>query len=302
MFGLCLAAVFAVAAFTAGGASAAGPEWGKCVAKAGGKYLDAGCKTKGKGGSFEWTKGSKLPNVPFSGASTGGGGVLTTAFGECEGDPKNETDAKCEAEGHKVFFIENFIFVECTSETNTGEAVGKQGVGNVHVTFKGCAALGAIPCQNAEAPEGEIKTNLLKGKLGYINKSATPEPEVGVVLEPATKKGHFADFECPGLGLSTAVGVGSKKEGAFWDEKKGGQDKIISPITPINQMTNEFTQVYTQENDSNIPEKFEGAKGPEQLESRLFVTEKPEESGKWEKAGEEITNVNVPSEEGEIKG
>ncbi len=59
MFGLCLAAVFAIAAVSASSAFAGEPEWGKCVAQAGGKYLDGNCQTKGKGGSFEWKKGSK---------------------------------------------------------------------------------------------------------------------------------------------------------------------------------------------------------------------------------------------------
>ena len=67
IIGLCLAAVFAIAAVTASTASAKKPEWGKCVAQAGGKYLDGACQTKGKGGCFEWKKGATLPNVPFTG-------------------------------------------------------------------------------------------------------------------------------------------------------------------------------------------------------------------------------------------
>ena len=61
IIGLCLAAVFAIAAVTASTASAKKPEWGKCVAQAGGKYLDGNCQTKGKGGRFEWKKGATLP-------------------------------------------------------------------------------------------------------------------------------------------------------------------------------------------------------------------------------------------------
>ena len=83
IIGLCVAAVFVIAAVTAGTASAKKPEWGKCVAQAGGKYLDGNCQTKGKGGSFEWKKGSTLPNVPFTGENVGSGGVLSTTLEFC---------------------------------------------------------------------------------------------------------------------------------------------------------------------------------------------------------------------------
>ena len=91
-------------------------------------------------------------------------------------------------------------------------------------------------------------TNPLKGELGYIKKSAK---EVGVELEPAKKGGAFAEFECAGT-LGTVVGVGSKKTGAEYtssgcngscpgttptEEAHGGYDGIISPITPVDQMT-----------------------------------------------------------------
>ena len=102
IIGLCLAAVFAIAAVTASTASAKKPEWGKCVAQAGGKYLDGNCQTKGKGGSFEWKKGSTLPNVPFTGHSEGSGGVLYTGLNTCErGNAYRIPKAKCEAEGYE---------------------------------------------------------------------------------------------------------------------------------------------------------------------------------------------------------
>ena len=44
------------------------------------------------------------------------------------------------------------------------------------------------------------------------------------------------------------------------EEKHGGYDGIISPITPVDAMTNEYKQVYTQESEypyRNIPSKFE---------------------------------------------
>ncbi len=300
IIGLCVAAVFAIAAVTASTASAKKPEWGKCVAQAGGKYLDGGCQTKGKGGSFEWKKGATLPNVPFTGKNEGSGGVLYTGLNICEdkeGHAFRIPKAKCEAEGFT--WTESgegeFLTVECAAETNTGEAVGRNGIANVHVTFTGCLALGSLSCKSSGAAEGEIKTNTLKGELGYIEEGKG----VGVRLEPEVKKGAFAAFECAEF-LGTVVGVGNKGEGVAF-APKGGNDQVISPITPINEMTTKYTQVYTVDPKKveNVPTNFDGKK-LSALEDELTNLESGEGST-WSRSGEEITAVNTPTEEGEIK-
>jgi hypothetical protein len=158
--------------------------------------------------------------------------------------------------------------------------------------------LGSIPCANGPN-EGEIVVNPLKGQLGYISK---PEKKVGILLEPAIKHGEFAKFNCGGF-LGTVVGVGNAKEGAFYEpETTGGYDGIISPITPVNTMTTEYTQVYTvnPETTANTPSKFEG-KHIELLEDYLFNASEPQKASDWSPSGEEITNVNTVSEPGEIK-
>ena len=315
IMGLCIAAVFAVLAIAATAASAAGPEWGECVAKANGKYGDANCTTKAKGGSFEWVKGSKLPNHKFTGHSIGTGGVLDTAYAACEeeqpvGSGKSGPNAfkrvprsKC-ANG-LTFGEKTEIKIECTSETNSGEAVGKNKVENVHVTFKGCILLGALPCQNTGAPEGEVTTNTLKGELGYIDKASH---EVGIRLTPAQKKGRFAVFHCTGGSVNDLlieVGAGNSKEGAAYiPESKGGNNGIISPITPVNAMTSEFTQVYTvnEATTENIPSKFENKPVALLEDVSEQVINGAHESNLWARSGEEITNVNTPEVPGEIKG
>jgi len=306
MLGLCLVAAFAVAAIAATSASAL-PEWGKCEAKAGGKYSDANCTVKAaKGtGSFEWKKGKELAPVRFSGENVGSGGVLNTELKFCEGSEKiQETripKGKCVEQGGEITdALGENIAVECGSEHNTGEAVGTNGVNNVSVVFRGCKVFGTAPCSNGPE-EGEIRVNPLKGKLGYINKA---EHKVGVLLEPAKKHGEFAKFDCAGI-LDTVVGVGNTKEGAWYEpEKTGGYDGIISPITPVNTMTSKYTQVYTGNpgTHENIPSKFEG-KHIELLEDYVYNAEEPEHhTTMWSPADEEITNENTPAEEGEIKG
>jgi hypothetical protein len=303
IMGLCLVAVFAIAAVAASSASAL-PEWGKCEAKAGGKFSDANCTVKAKsGGSFEWKKGSLLKNVPFEGHNVGSGGVLNTRIQSCSISGGRFTRKACEEKGGKTEFAESFggiVQIECESEGAHGETTGSKGVTNVSVKFLGCKVFGSAPCSNGPV-EGEIQVNPLKGELGYISKS---EHKVGVLLTPSKKGTNFAQFNCAGI-IGTVVGVGNSKEGAFYEpETKGGYDGIISPITPVNQMTKEYTQHYTYnpETHENIPSKFEG-KHIELLEDYIYGPAEPEtNSSGWSPAGEEVVNVNVPTEEGEIKG
>jgi hypothetical protein len=297
MLGLCLVAVLAVAVVAASSASAAGPEWGQCYAKAKGKYADSNCQTKASKGSgeFEWRKGVDVARTHFTGA--GGAGVLNVLARYCEGTRGigSERNKACEEKG----WGESPIAIECVSENNTGKASGKDGVTNVSVRFHQCALFGSIPCSNTPN-EGEVLVNPLKGTLGYINKGAK---EVGVNLTPEKKKGDFVQFSCGG-GLGTVVGEAGKAgphEGGPVYLPKGGGDGIISPITPVNQMSGAFTQVFTTTEDAeNIPNKFEG-KPLQVLESYTYNAEEPENSQLWSKAGEIITNVNTPEEEVEIK-
>src|ERR1041385_5151771 len=339
MLAACLIAAFAIAAVAASGASAL--EWAKCEAKAGGNYTESNCKTKAKPkgtGSFELLKAKqvsekrvaegKSANVPFSGESVGGGGLLASSARECaiEGETQlvRVTRQKCAEDGgvEQDKAASGNLYVECAKENNTGEAEGTNKITNVHVLFTGCAAFGNVPCESAGKASGEIETNPLRGALGYINKA---KKEVGVVLEPAKKKGHFAEFNCSGF-LEIVVGVGNNKEGAEYadschgvdhpdfgaqeckalptEEKHGGYDQIISPITPVNQMTSEFTQVYKVQRvlgsgeNENIPNHLEG-KHLSLLENYQLpegINGIPGSSSDWTAASEEITNVNTPEE------
>jgi hypothetical protein len=335
--GLCLCAVLALCAFGASSALASGPEWVRCEAKAGGKYENANCTEKAKKGSGAYellnatqvgaqrVKEGKSKNIPFTGSNVGAGGVLSTQLRGCTGPVKKTTRQKCTEESGEEFPAGE-AKIECTSEENTGESSGKSGVANVAVVFKGCKLFGSIPCTNS-AEEGEVLVNPLKGELGLISKS---ENKVGLLLEPEKKDGEFAKFDCGGI-LETIVGVGNDKEGTAWtssgcagycpgttpaEEKNGGYDGIISRIEPVNQMTSEFTQVYTSEYHENsgtcsgnsykcnyvvnVPASFE-KKHIELLEDWTYVPTEPSNSTGWSTAGEEITNSSHPEEASEIK-
>jgi hypothetical protein len=333
MLGLCLVAALALGAYAVSSASAL--EWGKCeLVGSGGNYTGPNCtkgdKAKPKGsGEYEWRKATevaeqrvaegKTPGVPFTGASPeGAGGVLTTGLAACSKESEyyftRVTRQKCaegspEGKGHYEIPA-GVVKIKCLAEHAVGTTEGKNKVANVQVTFTGCELAG--PCTGIHGEkEGEIKTNVLKGKLGWLSK---PAKEVGVVLEPASKPKTFAEFECLKGTDKITVGQGNKREGAWYtssgcygeclgttpeEEKHGGYDRLISPITPVNEMTKTFTQVYAVNKEGrNEPEKLEG-KPLYQLED--FIEVPSGNSTVWQNAGEEITNVNTPEEAGEIK-
>jgi len=283
-----------------------------------GKYKDAACaelegKTNGKGEFKAKEKGGyeKIVGGPkFTGV--GGAGTLQANYQLCvvELEPEEDYEVRLPASHCKeVLPYGKPLGVECKSEHASGEAVGTNGVANVHVRFTGCLALGSVACESAGLAPGEIETNTLKGSLGYIEKATH---SVGVLLEPNTANGLFVKFDCPKLNKEIIVGVGNATEGAVYaPEATGGYDGIISPITPVDQMTPTFTQEYkTNASEENIPTHFEG--GHIDLLEAALIAEEPEEkeffeewgvnySSMWSKAGETITNVNTVEGEDEIK-
>jgi hypothetical protein len=338
MLGLCLVAVFAVAAFGASSAMA-GPQFGKCVVAEGefkAKYVDSNCTEKSPKESrvYRWenakeveeeriAKGKEGP-VPFSGV--GGKGLLNTAEFVCNGgtyETQRVTREKC-AEGGGKEEQNAGIYVECEEETNSGKAVGKNKLANIEVAFTGCTLEGEIECSSAGAAPYEIKTNTLKGKLGYIEPEGKAKHEAGVLLEPEAGKSHpFAVFTCFEELVHTTVGRGNKKEGAFYvigenypggcggicpgatstEEKHGGNAGIISPIVPVNEMTTTYEQKFVGNKNllepQNIPSKLEN-KNISLLEDYVeLVSGEYKASTMWAAASEEITNVNTVSE-GEV--
>jgi hypothetical protein len=297
---LCLVAVLAIAAVTASAASAKEPEWGRCVAKTGGKYTNANCTTKGKGGTFEWEKASKVSagEREFETSTTENPGVLSSHFKICA--TKDETrQVHCEAGETEE---EADISTECTNEHDRGtiNAAGS-GAEAVNVEFTGCEAIGT-QCSNTNTA-GKINTEILKGSLGYIDKA---KHEVGLRLEPSKKKGTFATFSCGGaLGITVGAAFAEKEGPAY--PPKGGGDAILSPIEPVDVMTTGLTQVYSyNEALENLPTHFEGKSNVE-LEDYEFEPTDAKLGSRWSRAGQSITVTNRAvaahaGEEVELKG
>ncbi len=231
ILGLAVVAVFAVTAFAASSALAL-PEFGRCIAKAGGKYADGNCTVKAaKGkGTNEFVKTIEKKNF----TSAGGAGVLETESG---------------------------TRVECTAQSATGEFKGTTSfkeVKNVVARFTGCTLplLGA-QCGTAGSAAGEIVTQKLTGKLGYISKASKT---VGQELKPEVKGGAFVTFEC-----SSAAKI-VVKEGT----KKLGHNCVIAQIGPVNTSSTTSEEKYlTKGSGVQNPEKFEGSAPRCNLESAL---------------------------------
>ncbi|HEY2181215.1 MAG TPA: hypothetical protein VGH09_06040 [Solirubrobacteraceae bacterium] len=209
IIGLCLVAVFALGTIGASSASAL-PEFGKCVAKAGGKYTDSNCTAKTTtGGTFDRVKASAITHTKFTSKSG-------TTYLEGES-------------GLKIVCEES----STTGELNkTGTNVAAKGVKNVVLKWTGCEGCACfMSCQNKGAARGEIVSNTLQGNLVYANKA---KKEVLQELHPKVNGGAFASFECG----SGAVIVIVKEEPVSEGGKEGHNCIFGSiPVADVNVMS-----------------------------------------------------------------
>jgi len=174
--GLCLAAVCAAIAFTAASAYGANkqPEWGHCVAKAGGKYANSGCsKIEAGKEKFEW-----VPGLAKAVTLTSKMKELTVATLETVGGTK----------------------ITCKTEEGTGQidaGTPAEHVSKVLALFKQCTTSG-VPCENVG--KEEIETKELSGGIGIEKVGTTPplNNKVGEELH-GPGGGSLAEFSCAGL-------------------------------------------------------------------------------------------------------
>jgi hypothetical protein len=166
---LIVAGLVTVAAATSSAAAIAEPAFYECnkVAKGSGKYSNTKCSIlaeEGKG-SFELEEGVGKGKAFFA----KGGKVTwhTPALGS--------------------------VFT-CSSAQNTGKVTSPTEVTNVVIRFIGCTTLGK-KCTTPGAKAGEIKTNPLRGTLGYISLAGV---EVGIDLA-AEGETDISDANCEGL-------------------------------------------------------------------------------------------------------
>jgi hypothetical protein len=234
MVGLCLVAVVALTAVAAGSAAAAEPALYEC-GKAGKetvKYISGG-KEKSKSvatGSYTEKKCATLAPAGTYRA----GGAPEGKYELREGIGKGKA-FKGKGKGANLE-IKGVGGVACTSSSDTGKFTGPKSAGGVSVTFKGCELL-HHQCSNT-ATLGEIKTNLLKGEIGYIE-GGKAKHEVGVALSAETGL-YEAEFHCAELELRVAGAV------------------IGLVTSPKNVFTKEATLLFRQSAGEQAIKKLEG--------------------------------------------
>jgi len=252
--GLALAAVFALGAFAASSASAL-PEFGKCVARAEGKYTESNCATNAKTGQphiFERVKAKEISKVGFT------------------------------ASGGAMFFEgESGVKIICSASTASGKldkdgtAQSAKAVENVVWRWTDCGLPAfSIRCESGTTPE-ELFSNELEGNLVYASKA---KKEVLLELHPMKKGGAFMSFECGGGAVKVVV-----KEG-----NKGGNNCIFSKISPVDAMSNTAKDIY------KVSETEAGRQVPqtdEKLKPALCNLEEVVSGGEpeWDALNEEAT-------------
>jgi hypothetical protein len=128
--------------------------------------------------------------------------------------------------GSLKYHQKNGAEIECTSATNTGEAVGHSDkVEKVLIVLQGCSTvvLGETKtCTTPGLSKGLVKTNQLSGNLGLLNKTGEAE-RVGLVLKAEEPTGLIAEFEC---GAAVKVKVRGKEVSST---ERGG---IVAEVLP----------------------------------------------------------------------
>lgn len=200
IIGLCLVASFAISAMAVATASAAAPEYGRCVKVAGGKYYTSACdKEKAGDLKYEWEPGVGAAN---GWESTGGAGKLETKAGKT---------VTCETENATGTFVKG--------GNNKDESVPKG------VNFTGCSS-SSFTCTTTGDKTGELTTVALDGEVNWEDAA---KHAVDLVLFPASGT-HFINFKCVELEIEVA------KKGAgilvkLKDDKMTKVEKLIYKAT-----------------------------------------------------------------------
>jgi hypothetical protein len=178
--GLLALAAFAVMGVVASSAFASAPEFGRCVAKAGGKFATATCTTEKAGANkFEWESGP---------------------------GPKNKFNSVIKEKTTATLETVKGTKITCSHEEGPGEIKNAKEVAKVVATFNGCKTSG-LPCNSAGAGKEEIVTHSLGGVLGVEKVGETALKNKLATELHAEGGGNLAEFECSGLGVEVRGSV-----------------------------------------------------------------------------------------------
>ncbi len=282
--GLCLIAVLAASAVAAASASAGLPEWGGCEATPGGRYEDAACTVKAhsrkKNGNYEW----------YTGASFGHGyGLEGYVLYLTIGPTTFETTGK--------------NAIACSSgsgETALGPAPNE--IRDALLNFEGCKEVGGEEryCSSPEFPHGRggitnefdywDEEEGLGGKLVFVGGKGSEVPTVGLSLTSFRK---FKIESKERERLLTAICSGPL--GTVWiGGAKKGANEAISLVAPVDQMSTEFTQTFSESSPGvAVPDALENG-GEKYLEEFLSNENKWEQSA-WTSSFADAAEEGAPA-------
>jgi hypothetical protein len=270
--GLCLVAVFAMSAVVATGASAANPEYGRCLKatpKALSNYDSAKCTKLASERSG--TEAEKLSKGNFK---------WYTAFGGEKPLEKTGFTAVLKPTTIATLETKSGTKVTCKALSAAGKYTGNQTVTVSKTDFSECES-GGIKCNTVGAGTGVIKVNPISGELGLISKGETGvKDKIGNVLWPTGGKpetgptaAKFVEFNCGGLGV----------------EVRGA---VISPVTS-NSMKSIATVKFTAAKGVQKPTKFLGGINM-YLESSFS-------KAPYEQSGQSATTLQTNEEKVEVR-
>jgi hypothetical protein len=289
--GLCLVAVFALGMVAAGSASAlpAEPFFEQCqkvVEANSGTYTNEHCTTKKAQEPYSDVVGGDTECRETFGEKEGNWKTMNATTFACEGKTTNHEEANfikvtpaietfSSVSGPGKLLTVNGHEVTCEADTDSGQITGPKEVGVVFIKFTGCKepSLG-VPCSTAGAASGEIRTNELKGRLGYIVKSTK---EIGLLLEPtAGSPNLFAEFKCTSI-------VTIKVKGA-----------VIGRSEPVDKFSKTGELKYKQASGVQEPIEFEN-KEKGILETKIS-------SGSYEQSGIKTEDTITFQDETQVIG
>jgi hypothetical protein len=189
--GLCLVAVFALAAMTAGSASATAPEFGRCnkvTPKKVSNYDSSKCVKLAS--EDAGTEAEKLAKGNFQWFP----GVVKTKFTT---KMKEATIATLETVGGTK--------ITCKGEKSSGEYLNTKEIGKMVAEFSGCETSG-LKCNSTGKGEGLIDTSPLGGPIGFET-VVVPASKDHLANELHSESGNVAEFKCAGLSVTVKGSV-----------------------------------------------------------------------------------------------
>lgn len=130
--------------------------------------------------------------------------------------------------------------VHCEDSSGSGELTGPRTAVSEYA-FTGCETQGGssfgLDCKSAGAEPNEIRSGQIEAELVFVNQFTH---QVGMLLDP--HGGVYLSFKC---GAQEVKAIGP----------------FLSPVGPIDQVSQTFTATLTRVNSTQVPDQYEGPTG-----------------------------------------